>query len=153
MDAFALGEFGDRTCAGYINEFLTFGVLFRRSKHVFCAADIDSDELFAVIGVDRYHTGAVDADSFGVGCDCKKTLTVFKIAQVSLKHFYLFGNKFDSRITFQNKSTHGISAFEQLSADVCAKKSGCTSDKIKRFHRLYPPFTVCFNACKYIAGG
>ena len=98
------------------------------------AADVDGNQLLAVVWVDRHHAGAVDTDGLGAIRHGEKLLAVVGIAEVALKNFDTGRNKFSGRVTFQHKGTHGIAALQQLCADVRAQESGRTGDKIKRFH-------------------
>ena len=109
-------------------------MIFGGFQHIFGAADIDGEKLFAVIRVDGHHTGAVDADGLGVRLHGKEFLAVCGIAEVALKNFNRFGYKFYGGVALQHKGTHGIAAFQKLCADIGTHKSGSAGDKIDGFH-------------------
>jgi hypothetical protein len=131
--------------AGNIDELFALRVIFGGIQHIFCAAHIDGDEFFTVIRVDRHHARAVDADGLCARFHGKEFLAVLGTAEVTLKDFDGLRHKFYGGVALQYKSAHGITALQELCADISAHKSGSTGDKIDGFHSCILRFPVgCF---------
>ena len=126
----SLGQLRNGPGAGYIHQLFAFRVCLHCSNDVVCSVHIDSHQFFTVLRVYRYQTGTVNADGLRIVRHIEKVLTIFLAAQVPLELLNSFRNVFGGGVTLEDKGTDMISAFEELLANVAAKETGCTGQKI-----------------------
>ena len=126
----AVRKFGNRTGTAHIDELFAFLMGETLVNNVLGALNIDFHNQFAALIAKGYHAGAVQHDGFGIRLYLKKLLQRCSIAQVAHALLDLFGNILRGFIARQNQCPALQAPRNKLAADLAAKVTGSTGDKI-----------------------